>query len=51
MLSNNLSTNNEYYVSELYNILIKQGKKFEIDLADNFTPLGTPNDIKKFEKG
>ena len=51
MLSNNLSTNNEYYVSELYNILIKQGKKFEIDLADNFTPLGTPNDVKKFEKG
>lgn len=51
MLSNNLSTNNEYYVSELYNILIKQGKKFEIDLADNFTPLGTPSDVKKFEKG
>ena len=51
MLSNNLSTNNEYYVSELYNILIKQGKKFVIDLADDFAPLGTPDDIKKFEKG
>ena len=51
MLSNNLSTNNEYYVSELYNILIKQGKKFVIDLADNFTLLGTPDDIKKFEEG
>ena len=51
MLSNNLSTNNEYYISELYNLLIKQGKKFEIDLADNFIPLGTPNDIKKFEMG
>ena len=50
MLANNLMTNNEYYVSELYNILIKQGKKFEIDLADNFIPLGTPNDIKKFER-
>ena len=50
MLSNNLNTNDEYYVSELYNILIKQGKKFVIDLADNFAPLGTPNDIKKFEK-
>jgi len=51
MLSNSLNTNNEYYVSELYNILIKQGKKFVIDLADNFAPLGTPDDIKKFEKG
>ena len=51
MLSSSLSTNNEYYVSELYNILIKQGKKFLIDLADEFAPLGTPDDIKKFEKG
>ena len=51
MLSNSLNTNNEYYVSELYNILIKRGKKFVIDLADNFSPLGTPDDIKKFEKG
>ena len=51
MLSNSLNTNNEYYVSELYNILIKQGKKFVVDLADNFAPLGTPDDIKKFEKG
>ena len=50
MLSNKLSNNDEYYVSELYNILIKQGKKFKIDLADNFVPLGTPSDIKKFEK-
>ena len=50
MLSNNLSVNGEYYVSELYNILIKKGKKFVIDLADNFTPLGTPDDIKKFEQ-
>jgi len=50
MLSNSLNTNNEYYVSELYNILIKRGKKFVIDLADDFSPLGTPDDIKKFEK-
>jgi capsule biosynthesis phosphatase len=50
MLSSRLNTDNEYYVSELYNILIKRGKKFVIDLADNFSPLGTPDDIKKFEK-
>ena len=50
MLSTSLNTNNEYYVSELYNILIKRGKKFVIDLAEDFSPLGTPDDIKKFEK-
>ena len=50
-------TNTEENVSKyekLYDkgaLLIKQGKKFEIDLADNFTPLGTPDDIKKFEEG
>ena len=26
------------------------GAHGEIDLADNFVPLGTPSDIKKFEK-
>jgi len=31
-------------------LLIKTGKKFVIDLADKFTPLGTPDDIKKFEQ-
>ena len=40
---------NEFYISELYNILIKQGKKFTIDIADEFVALGTPEDIKKFE--
>ena len=50
MLSNNSKTNNEYYVSELYNILIKQGKKFVIDLADDFSLLGTPEDIENFER-
>ena len=49
MLSNSLNTNNEYYVSELYNILLKLGKKFEIDVAEEFIPFGTPDDIKKFE--
>tara|TARA_E500000331_G_scaffold354289_1_gene406937 strand:- start:1024 stop:2100 length:1077 start_codon:yes stop_codon:yes gene_type:complete len=40
---------NEYYVSEIYNMLLKLNTKFEIDIAEEFTPLGTPNDLKKFE--
>ena len=40
---------NEFYISELYNILIKEGKKFTVDIADEFVTLGTPEDIKKFE--
>jgi len=40
---------NEFYISELYNILIKEGKEFTVDIADEFVSLGTPEDIKKFE--
>jgi len=28
---------------------LKSGKKFEIDIAEEFIPFGTPEDIKKFE--
>ena len=48
MLSNNSKTNDEHYVSELYNIFIKQGKKVVIDLADEFSLLGTPEEIEYF---
>ena len=41
---------NEYYVSEIYNMLLKLNAKFEIDIAEEFTALGTPNDLKKFEE-
>jgi phosphate:Na+ symporter len=34
----------------LFNILLKSGKKFEIDIAEEFIPFGTPEDIKKFEE-
>ncbi len=48
-IENNILSKNEFYISELYNILIKEGKKFTIDFADEFVALGTPEDIKKFE--
>ena len=49
MVENMDKVKNEYYVSEIYNILLKSGKKFEIDIAEEFFPLGTPDDLKKFE--
>ena len=49
MVENGNKVKNEYYVSEIYNMLLKSGKKFEIDIAEEFFPLGTPDDLKKFE--
>jgi len=48
-IEKNILSKNEFYISELYNILIKEGKKFTVDIADEFVALGTPEDIKKFE--
>lgn len=48
MIGNNIKTNNEFFVSELYNILIKEGKKFTVDTVEEFVPLGTPDDLDNF---
>ena len=47
MIKNNMLTKNEFYVSEIYNILIKDQKKFIVDIADECFLLGTPEDLKK----
>jgi dTDP-glucose pyrophosphorylase len=49
MIKNDRRVKDEFFVSEIYNILLKSGKKFEIDIAEEFIPFGTPEDIKKFE--
>ena len=49
MIKKNIKVKDEFYVSEIYNILLDSGKRFEIDVAEEFIPLGTPNDIKKTE--
>jgi len=49
MIKKEIKVKNEFYVSEIYNILLKSGSKFEIDLAEEFVALGTPDDVKKFE--
>ena len=48
MIKNNIKVKDEFFVSEIYNILLKLGTKFEIDMAEEFIPFGTPEDIKKF---
>lgn len=49
MIKNDIKVKDEFFVSEIYNILLKSGKRFDIDIAEEFVPFGTPEDIKKFE--
>ena len=49
MIKNRKKIKNEYYISEIYNMLLKVNAQFEIDIAEEFVPFGTPEDIKKFE--
>ena len=50
MIRNQIKIKGEFYVSEIYNMLLKLNKKFEIDVAEEFFALGTPDDVKKFER-
>lgn len=45
-----LSINNEYYISETFNYLIKQGKKVVTYSFLDHWPLGTPEDLQLFQK-
>jgi len=49
MIKNDIKVKDEFFVSEIYNILLKSGKRFDVDIAEEFVPFGTPEDIKKFE--
>ena len=47
-IENNILYKNEFYIAPMYNELIKQGKKFIIDLAKVHWVLGTPEEYKEF---
>lgn len=49
-IENGVMVKNEYYIAPMYNDLIKQGKQYVLDIADEFIPLGTPKDVKNFEE-
>jgi len=49
-IEKNILYKNEFYIAPLYNDLIKIGKKYIIDIVDHFVPLGTPEEVARFEK-
>jgi dTDP-glucose pyrophosphorylase len=52
MIDSKIKSNNEYYISETFNLLIKQGKKVGITLIDNTNIdfIGTPLDLENYLK-
>lgn len=49
-IRNNLLAKGEFYIAPLYNDLILKGKNFKLDIVDEFIPLGTPKEVKIFER-
>jgi dTDP-glucose pyrophosphorylase len=47
-LKTGMTTNDEFYIAPLYNILIKQNKKYIVDPVEEFWSLGTPEDLNFF---
>lgn len=47
---NNLTFKNEFYIAPMYNDLIKKQKHFVLDQVDYLIPLGTPEEVKRFQK-
>lgn len=47
-IDNNITVNNEFYIAPMYNYLIKQGKKFILDIAAEHIILGTPDELNDF---
>lgn len=49
-ISNDITSNNEFYIAPMYNRLISQNKKYILMPAEIMIPLGTPEDLLKYEK-
>lgn len=50
MINNNIRTNNEFYVCPVYQQAINDGKKIKTFDVLNYWSLGTPENLKEFEK-
>ncbi|MEH6989540.1 glycosyltransferase family 2 protein [Cytobacillus firmus] len=50
IIQNNIKSHGEYYISKIYEVLIKKGMKIGINLADECYPLGTPIEKEIFEE-
>ena len=49
MINNNERYNNEFYIAPTYNYLINRGKKILPYFYNLHMPIGTPEDLKKYE--
>lgn len=50
MINKNLRTNNEFYVSPLYNLLIEDGLKITVSQVSKMYLMGTPEELSFFQK-
>ena len=50
MIEMDSKVKDEFFISGIYETLLKSEKKFTVDMAEEFIPFGTPDDIKKFEE-
>lgn len=48
MITNNIRTNNEFYVCPVFNEAIKDGKKIRVKNVDSMHGIGTPEDLQNF---
>lgn len=48
-VENNIKSQNEFYIAPMYNELIRKGKGLTLDVAEEFTALGTPQDIENLK--
>lgn len=49
-IENKKMIRNEFYIAPMYNDLIKNNKKYILDIVDEFIPLGTPDEVEVFEQ-
>ena len=50
MVRRNLRTNNEFYISPLYNVLIEDGKKVVTERVDKMHIFGTPDEYRFYKE-
>jgi hypothetical protein len=48
MISNNIRTNNEFYVCPVFNEAIADGKKIRVKKIEKMWGIGTPSDLEYF---
>lgn len=49
-ITKGIKSKNEFYIAPMYNLLIQEGKKFVLDFVNEFIPLGTPEEVRNYEK-